>query len=391
MKKRQAMVTVSFVFAFASAGILIALAYPAASIPVSAQAVTPSPLSLTPISVLPPQPAAITAGNVGGLALFAVADIPQGWDSEAGMFWLPGGGAGVLIGGSTLQVQTVTAPDASPLELELLPQETSGHQNLARLVKALAFSPDGKVMIGGGEFYPQGNSTKFVQTWDLATGKMLDFAAVEGGTTLGIFFSLALSPDGRLLAEGGSHGLHLWQVTPDGKLLPGPQIEAYSANVYCVVFSPDSQQLVISTDTGLLNYSFSGQAPLPSLGGQSLRAEQLVFSPDGSLLAASASYLEDDALLWNVKTGEQTVFSVGPGSFGAYRLAFNPDGSLLAAATADEVRLWDINSLQVAASLKLEVPNPFPNEINALAFSPDGTRLMVGAFTTPRVWLWGIP
>lgn len=113
------------------------------------------------------------------------------------------------------------------------------------------------------------------------------------------------------------------------------------------------------------------RASLPAgIGGISA----IVFSPDGSLVAAS-SY-DADVRIWNARNGElRRWISDIPVSM--FAMSFSPDGALLAMAGADRtVYLWDTKSWKLHRRLTGQ-----PEMISALAFSPDGKRIVTGGFS----------
>jgi eukaryotic-like serine/threonine-protein kinase len=67
----------------------------------------------------------------------------------------------------------------------------------------VAFSPDGRLLAGGGG--------QTVQLWDPATGTHL--STLDSPIGNGNAPSVAFSPDGRLLASGGGKTVRLWDLT----------------------------------------------------------------------------------------------------------------------------------------------------------------------------------
>jgi WD40 repeat protein len=82
----------------------------------------------------------------------------------------------------------------------------SGHSNL---VNSVAISPDGRLLASG-------SSDQTVKLWSLPNGALLKTLAGHSSYVQ----SLVISPDGRLLASGGADNtIRLWSL-PDGKELP---------------------------------------------------------------------------------------------------------------------------------------------------------------------------
>lgn len=100
-------------------------------------------------------------------------------------------------------------------------------------------------------------------------------------------------------------------------------------------------------------------------------------SPDGKdlLVGGSSGML----CAWNLDSRKEgTRFGRQMGSFG---VAYSPDGKMVAGCGKYGVILWDSKGVGKAAFEGHE------GNVNALAFTPDGRRLVTGsADKTVRVW-----
>src|SRR5207302_5451325 len=103
-------------------------------------------------------------------------------------------------------------------------------------VNAVAISPDGKLIAGGG-------SDGVVYLWDAATGAEVRRLAGHKREAV----SLAFSPKGDVLAVGDAMTLRLWEVE-SGKLLH--TLESPSGRVESVAVSPDGK-LVAAAGMGI--------------------------------------------------------------------------------------------------------------------------------------------
>ena len=129
-------------------------------------------------------------------------------------------------------------------------------------------------------------------------------------------------------------------------------------------------------------------------GGHTSKIRGLAFTPDGRQVVSGS---QDKVIrVWDVDTGKTVRFIRGetaPGSWGIiYAMALSLDGRWLAVggflrdesdpATASAVRLYDFASGKLEALLK-----GHGNVVWALAFSPDGRRLISGSFDeTAIIW-----
>jgi len=98
----------------------------------------------------------------------------------------------------------------------------------------------------------------------------------------------------------------------------------------------------------------------------------LAFSPDGTALAAAVGDEAGTIRLFEVAYGLPLRTLDGHESI-VWGLAFSPDGRFLASASRDfTAKIWDWQSGTLVQSLA------FPNEVTAVAFSPDSRTLAVG-------------
>jgi len=227
---------------------------------------------------------------------------------------------------------------------------------------SLAFSPDGKILASRDD--------NTVRLWDVLSGHELRTIFVAGG---GWDVPVIFSPDGSLVATRSLNRILLYEVA-SGRELRTPS-EFSAGAVYGLAFSPDGKMLASAGDGGVKLWEVSSGRQVRTLDTDPV--ENMALSPDGKLLATGWK-------LWEVASGRElhrAVFRV-PGK--RWGVAFSPDGKLLAVGSEDKILiLWDVTSGSVLGTLPLASP------VVSVTFSPDGKLLASGA-ADGTVQVWGI-
>ncbi|MBW4464529.1 MAG: WD40 repeat domain-containing protein [Pegethrix bostrychoides GSE-TBD4-15B] len=235
-------------------------------------------------------------------------------------------------------------------------------------VLAVAFSPDGKLLATGDVNHE-------IQLWQVSDGKpLLTYALHEGW-----IWSVAFSPDGRLLAGSANRAVHLWDVQ-SGALVQS--FGGYSDRVFSVAFSPDGHLLATGSEDRLVRiWDLRTGKRLHQLSGHTDEVRSVAFAGNHPLLKlASASY-DGTVRLWDAASG--TCLQVLSGDSGwLWSVAFSPDGQTLASGGASgQLKLWQVKTGRVLRTLNAQ------QQIRTVAFSPDGRTVASGS-EDGKVRLW---
>lgn len=245
-----------------------------------------------------------------------------------------------------------------------------------RPVTQIAFSSNGRYLVTGG-------LDGLVRVWWLPLYLVQELECIPGEV-----LSLAISPDGRILAVGSSNGLHLLSLS-GRRSEPCQRALFLPVSVNTMAFSPNGMWLAIgSKDDGKVRlYQLPDGQRIYELVASRSRILALAFSPNGRLLASASQ--ENDVNLWelSLEAGQFDVAYLETIWHGEWvkALAFSTDGALLATGSFDNaIRLWDIETRGLFQTLW----RTRQDQVQSLAFSPDGKTLASGS-VQGIVRLWG--
>jgi WD40 repeat protein len=226
------------------------------------------------------------------------------------------------------------------------------------------FSPDGSLIASANSEEPR--------VWETSTGQLLQRLQPYPSRISYLPSDLAFSIDGKtIIGDGGL--IQQWNL--EGELINvmrGTNIASYNSEGQKIVSQVDTTFEIWDLNTGEIERVFN----LPSHSGAII---DHAFSPDGRTLVTVA---EDDMVrIWDVKSGQLEHFHLARYENLA-SVAFHPGGEILAYGGCSgvtqmrtvicyegKITLWDVASKRVLRDL-----GNF-TDINKIAFSPDGQIL----------------
>jgi WD40 repeat protein len=243
---------------------------------------------------------------------------------------------------------------------------------------SLAFSPDGQVLVAGGDSRPPVPT----RLWNLATGECRQLTGLPSRSDL-----IAYTPNGRYLVAASREARQI--VLADGGT--GSPVRTYQPpglDTQVLALAPDGQTLAFTSQPAsgstpavphLLDLA-AGRVLLKFMGHEQTMTA-LAFAPDSKTLASAS----DDwtVRLWDVATGrEKNQFPTKPAHIQG--LAIAPDGKLLAAVEVGSmIHLWDI-----ATGRKFHRREGHEGYVSGVAFAPDGRTLATCSMSDQTIRLW---
>ncbi len=278
-------------------------------------------------------------------------------------------GAACCLGGP----MPVSAQDATPLEYEPAPKtiERSGPA-----VWSLAVSPDGKLIAAGredGRILVRNTISRKIEH-------------VLSGHE-GIVSAVAFAPMGKYLASAGFDGkIRLWHL-PSGRLQF--TLTGHTNWITSLTFSPDGSILASAGyDKTVRLWGVEAGIQTAQWEGHAGTVRTIAFSPDGKTLASAGD--EGIVRFWNVKTGEHQE-PLPAKTTRIQAVDFSPDGKkFLTVPEEGKIEIWDLKTKKAEQSFAIVGPDEQDTHPQTAMFSPDGLSVLAGT-RGGRVKTWSIP
>ena len=301
-----------------------------------------------------------------GDEIFAVAVSPDGKTLAAGT------DGAVLVWTGDTEIWRWEA-DSAP---EPVPLARTGAQSAlhSTYVYSVAFSPDGRLLASSDE----AGQVRITS---------LDGRAVLDGSHHEAVYSVAFAPDGKLAVSGSwDRRVIIWDVENN----TARREIAFARRVSCVAFSPLPTERVVAVgtlDNSVSLWEVEGGSPVAVDLGHLSSVESVSFSYDGGLLASCG--LDKTVRVWDTRNNKLRWVG-NEHEYLVRSVAFAPDGETLVSAGWDKsIKLWNATNGAVRVMPSRPGWTQHHDWIWMVTFSPDGL-LLASAGSDGRIIIWSL-
>lgn len=237
-------------------------------------------------------------------------------------------------------------------------------------VECLRFSPDGKYIASASSDRSWGK-TFSVRIWNVK--EMNQIAVIEQQSE---HYALDFSPDGRLLAIGGSnadqpgYSINLWSF-PELKQIGS--FKGLKRPVLALDFSPNGKKLLSSDLQGFYLWDVENRTMRARVQTSS-PIEDVEFSPDGK--TGIAVDWKGIGRIFDAENGRYRSVTLKGHDHNIMSASYSPDGELIATGSRDNsIRVWRSSTGEQVMLLKESA-----DDVMEVEFSPDGKSIAFASF-----------
>lgn len=192
-------------------------------------------------------------------------------------------------------------------------------------IRAIVIGPDSKTMFTTGLM-------PLIEYWDLVSKTHSKLTDLDSRVN-----SLAISPDGAMLAGGTKDGrLIVWRIK--GTTISKEVYKDTDKAIQSVAFSANGEYLACGNINGeVLLFTADTYKLVSVLTGHSARVTGIEFSPDSKTMATSS--FDGKVFFWELANLASPPIVMDDNSGFVFSLAFSPDGKYIVSSSAEEPRL----------------------------------------------------
>ncbi len=258
-------------------------------------------------------------------------------------------------------------------------------------ITSLAFSRDGKRLVSGSE-------DDTVKIWNVDDGRLLRSITTHTSSLNGVK-TVALSNDGQIAITAGGVEIKVWDVVTGKQLQALTTSESHKedlgnglqattccgSEVRYVAFSPKGNLIVSAHEDGTTKlWDGTKGRLLRVMKGRFHDARVAVFSSDAMFIATGYYSSDTKVEIRSVRSGRLIAQLKGDSDY-TRSISFSPDGKLIATGhIMFDVKVWGTRTGKLVKSFE----QPYSSD-DQVAFSPDGKYIVSGG-ENQNIMLWNV-